>query len=485
MRTEPASGAPALVGAVRTWALEQRPDLREAVQTFWGRLALVAVFTALAQWGGLSAVYVLAAAAFAYAPAQRTWIALGAAAVALVRQSDPWLERLAPVLAESALAPSQAKALTLAMLALYLAAAWAALAWTHRQPDFFLARRPVLLQASACLLLAVLASLAALPGALRLAVWVLLCVAGTQMWMLAYALQDRRTQVPVALAQQMAWFHPFWRASMGSLAPTPFGKGAAFLRRHQAQTGDELALTQIKALKLLTWALVLAGLNAGLLQLAGWLGVPPAEAVFEAFVAGRPHAWGLNWASLIVSAANAALALAVVGHKIVAVARLAGFRLPRNTWRPLEARTLAEFWNRYYYYFKELLVDFFFYPTFFRLFRRHPRLRVFVATFMAAGVGNALFHFLRDIHLVAILGWRDAVAGYLGNVFYCTVLAVGIGVSQARLSAGRRLGNGWLARLWQGLCVWGFFVVLRVFGEESRHFSFSDRLGFFFNLWGM
>jgi len=45
---------------------------------------------------------------------------------------------------------------------------------------------------------------------------------------------------------------------------------------------------------------------------------------------------------------------------------MAGFATLRNTYRPLESRSIAEFWNRYYYYFKEMLISFFFYPTFFR-----------------------------------------------------------------------------------------------------------------------
>ena len=56
--------------------------------------------------------------------------------------------------------------------------------------------------------------------------------------------------------------------------------------------------------------------------------------------------------------------------------------------------TLVEFWNRYYYYFKELLVRFFFMPVFMQLggkLRDWPRLRLFVAVFAAAFVGNIYY----------------------------------------------------------------------------------------------
>ncbi len=469
----------------RAWALDEMPGLRQAVQTRGGQLALVAAFTGLAQAGSVGWPYVLAAAAFAYLPAWRSAIALAAAVLGLVRSAPAWLEMLAPQVAESSLSPSTARALVLAVLALYLAWAWAVLRWARTHPDCLLARRPVLAQWALAALLAALASLPQWPAGLRLGLWLLLCVWGTQMWLLAYALRDQRARAAGPLPLQLAWLHPFWRAGVGTLAATPFGKGAAFLQRHQARTAEELAVTQLKAFKLLAWALLLAGLNSAWLALAARLGIPDTQAVFAAFMAGQPHGRLVAWASLVVASVSAALMLAVVGHKLIAVARLAGFRLPRNTWRPLQARTLADFWNRYYHYFKELLVDFFFYPTFFRLFRTHPRLRVFFATFMAAGVGNAAFHFLRDIHWVARLGWQQALLAYSSNLVYCAVLALGIAVSQARLSAGRVPAQGWAARLWQVLCVWGFFVVLRVFGEESRSFGLSDRWSFFLSLFGV
>ena len=37
---------------------------------------------------------------------------------------------------------------------------------------------------------------------------------------------------------------------------------------------------------------------------------------------------------------------------------------------------VVEFWNRFYYYFKELLVEFFFYPVYARYFRNHQRRRL-------------------------------------------------------------------------------------------------------------
>ena len=46
------------------------------------------------------------------------------------------------------------------------------------------------------------------------------------------------------------------------------------------------------------------------------------------------------------------------------VALLFGVTLPRNFALPYASTSVVEFWNRYFYYFKELLSTFFFMPAF-------------------------------------------------------------------------------------------------------------------------
>ena len=179
------------------------------------------------------------------------------------------------------------------------------------------------------------------------------------------------------------------------------------------------------------------------------------------------------------------LYMSVFGGTIIAAARLAGFRLLRNTWRPLEATTLAEFWNRYYFYYKELLVDHFFYPAFLRYFRNHRRLRIFFATFSAACVGNLIFHFIRDIHFVADMGLWNAVVGDQSHAFYTFVLAIGVALSQMRVGT-RKVSKGWLrGRLLPCLWVVGFFCVLHVFDAPlDREHSIWQRGQFLLYLLG-
>jgi hypothetical protein len=88
---------------------------------------------------------------------------------------------------------------------------------------------------------------------------------------------------------------------------------------------------------------------------------------------------------------------------------------------------------------------------------------MFFATFMAACVGNLMFHFIRDIRFVAELGWWKAVSGEASHAFYTFLLAVGVGVSQMRTRNPEQI-KGWLrGRVLP--CVWVilFFCVLHVF----------------------
>jgi D-alanyl-lipoteichoic acid acyltransferase DltB (MBOAT superfamily) len=169
----------------------------------------------------------------------------------------------------------------------------------------------------------------------------------------------------------------------------------------------------------------------------------------------------------------------------VGIARLAGYRLPRGCWRPLESQNLMEYFNRFQYYFKEMLVDFFFIPTFFKYFRNHPRLRMFFATFMAAGVGNGLWHFFRDIDLIATQGPINAFGTFASYIFYCIILATFVGISQVRVSMGIRPSSTKLGRIYSFILVWSFVTCMHVFSVDSINHSLGDRLLFLQSLFGV
>ena len=106
---------------------------------------------------------------------------------------------------------------------------------------------------------------------------------------------------------------------------------------------------------------------------------------------------------------------------------------------------------------------------------------------MAAGVGNALYHFVRDVDRVLSLGPVLAIEQYGSYVFYCVALATAIGISQVRTGGApmpRTAGLG--MRLRSFASVWGFVVLIHVFGGiEDRSITFLDRLTFLAHQFGI
>jgi hypothetical protein len=366
------------------------------------------------------------------------------------------------------------------MLCLFFVAAIGILRRVQRMPQSLFARRPLLLLLALETFLCGLGSFGLLHGWPRALLWSAILVFTPYLWFLPFAIADLRSRAPSPLTLQLATLRPFW-----SPAYLPFGKGAAFLRKHLSTTPREIAVTQMKAIKLLIWANMLFALRAALGRVfLDFAHIPDPHDAIDALIAGHPYAPALGWAALLLATARYALQAAAWAHLFIGIARLAGYRLPRGSWRPLEARTLMDYFNRFHYYFKELLVDLFFMPTFFRMFRNHPRLRMFFATFMAAGVGNAIWHFCRNIALVATEGVGSAVASFTSYLFYAVVLAAGVGLSQVRANRGIRPAATVTARIYSFVFVWFFVVCIHIFGDGSRIHTLGQRLRFIAFLFG-
>lgn len=329
--------------------------------------------------------------------------------------------------------------------------------------------------------LAIVGSVPMLGATLQGLAWSAATALTAAMWFIAYAVSNTTGRQAQPGERHLGVLHPFWGSTT-----VPYGKGAAYLAKFEARTDAELAVTQIKAAKLVLWAKLLSGASIAFHMFVHvWAGVPGLTQAVAALAAGHPWSRALSLAAIPVNFIDSLFSLAVMGHVFVGCCRYAGFRIPRNTCRPLEARSVAEFWNRYYYYFKELLVDFFFLPAFSRLQGWPARVRVVAATFCAAGLGNYLFHFFRDIYLVRTLGPAQAIIGSQTYAFYCLVLSLGIASSQlvpARASASQTSGIG---RIFAFLRVVGFYCMLSLFSYEGRTLTLSDHFHFFFYLLGL
>ena len=470
--------------AWRMPSIEKHPGLVAFVQTWPGKLALFALFGALMRTlsGQLWLETTLAAAGVALAGRRRRQAAL-VATVALLVLGPEWFDfgAVAAALRQESLdAILQLGWLRAGALLVFLPLAAAILYLARRFREHPWLRRPVLVQHGLYLGLLALAASHALRGVPAVVTWSFLAVFSAYFWFLAYALLDQRRREPQPLLLQLATFHPFFGSS-----PVPYGKGANNWSRVEPETAEDLAVTQLKGFKLIVWALVLEVLARGFRRAVyGELGIPPLKSAFESFLqTGQAPALGLL--SIIANFPEQLLLIAIWGHVIIATARLAGFRLLRNTYRPLSSRSIAEFWNRFYYYFKEILVDVYFYPTYLRWFKRHPRLRIAFATFMAAGIGNFFYHFVRDHHRIAEVGLLEALVRSQTYAFYCLVLVAGIVISQLR---GRKLeaDAGWLrGQVRPALGVAVFFCFLSLFDGPGGHAALSQHFGFLLQVLGV
>jgi D-alanyl-lipoteichoic acid acyltransferase DltB (MBOAT superfamily) len=203
----------------------------------------------------------------------------------------------------------------------------------------------------------------------------------------------------------------------------------------------------------------------------------------DAQVLGNPYPWGIRWLALISLFVTNILELSIWGHKAIALCRMAGFNAFRMTYRPLTATSISEFFNRIHWYLKEMLATFFFYPTYLRYFKRHPRVRVFVATMAAAGLGNFIFHFLAFDWHVYEKGLWGALKSFHHYAVYCLILGTAIGISQIRILSKRRPAPTGARKVLAIAGVLLFYCLLSNFDNETRRdLTIVDYGSYFLNL---
>jgi hypothetical protein len=357
-----------------------------------------------------------------------------------------------------------------------------------RSHGTWLYRRPVAALLTGYFVLLTIASYAPFTATQQAYLWGFLIILGHYIWFLAYSLQDRNAAPGTKFIYQLGHYQPFWGGTN-----TPFPKGAAYLRKIEAKNAEELAVSQLKGIKLLYWAFILSivlGIFKMLvygspfynLALPADLAIPSVNDALAHTRSGEPYQWYINWAVVLANFIKSMLVLSIWGHIIIATCRMAGFKALRNTCSPLRSKTIAEFWNRYYYYFKELLVEFFFYPTFLRFFKTRPRLRMFMATMAAAGLGNMLYHFFRDIHIIMQLGIWGALKAFQVYVFYGLLLGTAIGLSQLR-NQNRKPNPHWFRTyITAPVIVLGFYCITHIFGLPYPGYGLDVYFQFLMNM---
>ena len=472
------------------WLTIDRNDAAVAfVTTPAGKAAIVVAFVAVlfaTQTVSTFAVALIAltVALVAAFPAQRALIIAGVslAYVVLRPYRNPQWTDLQAGLGGAVTLPGGAMGLQIASVVAFLVFAAAFLQVMRMRPKSFVARRPVItLMTLWGAMFAVTLALDGINANVTASLWIVTGVSISCLWMLAYAAIDLKGRLEMPFAARATLMRPFWGGET-----VPIGKSWGYLSKFDAKTEEDLAATRLKALKLIVWTFLLAvALKCTEFVLYDWLTMPRLEAAISAHAEGASAGRAMHWASLVSNYFVDLMVIAVWGHGIVATVRMVGFRIPRNTYRPLDARSLAEFWNRYYFYFKEFLVDIFFYPAFLRWFKSNTKLRIAFATLCAAGLGNFLYHFTRESHVFADRSFWDAVAVFHSAMFYSAMLAAGLIISQWRGRKAKPEDGFWRWHVWPRLNVMAFFCFLKIFDDLDGEGTLSDRFVFTGHLFGL
>jgi hypothetical protein len=475
-----------LFDRVRAWRfipLETYPGIVALVQRPVGKLLLFVLFAILLRpFSSLWLPVTIFAAMAAYAGQYRSTV-VTLATLGVLFLFPGWIDwtPASLVAVQEGIAPQLVHQLNLTILPLFFLVSGAGLycvrLWSNRP----ILRRPIVSLHAAFILLLLLSASGWLHGMPCIALWSFLTAFGAYFWFLCYALKDMKAKDAKSIPAQFGVFHPFWGSST-----TPIGKGAAYLRKVEAKNPSDLATSQLKGLKLLMWVFVLKLISINMQCFAvGFLHIPTLDDALAQHMSGHPLPSYTCWGSIVYTFFRGMVDVAIFGDVCVAGARIAGYPILRNSYRPLSSKTFADFWNRYYYYFKELLVEVFFFPTFLRYFKGNMRLRLFVATFMAAGVGNWTFHMMKGIKSVPQIGLLNTLVASQNYVFYCIVLSIGIGLSQTKKPSTASRRHGWLrGEALPSLTVIVVYCLLEVFMYPYSPYSLKDHFSFLFHCFG-
>ena len=470
----------------RAWLeVDRNESAQRLVQSLAGRIALVMIFSGICFASGNFSTAALALIAVSLLgivllPAWRITVICGASLFYLGMRPfriEPWRDL---IWSKTNALPFGLPPLALqgAGVVLFLAFAAGFLFWQRANSGTKPAKRPILTLILIWFGLFAVSLATPTDTVASSILWTLTGVFVSSIWFLAYAAADQKTKDTTATAARASLMRAFWGGSA-----TPIGKSFGYLNKFDAKDEIELAATRLKALKLVVWALWLTGLWVAFeWLLRDQLGLPELNAAILAHAYGVGFSGVQNWASLLSNYFLDLIIISIWGHFIVAIVRMCGYRIPRNTVNPLASRTLAEFWNRYFFYFKELLVDFFFYPTFVRWFKKSPKLRIAFATFCAAGVGNFLYHFMRETHVFATMEWQDALAVFQNAGFYSLALATGLILSQLRKRKPRPEDGFWRYEVTPRIGVIGFFCFLKIFDDITGIGTLTERAAFTISL---
>ncbi len=173
-----------------------------------------------------------------------------------------------------------------------------------------------------------------------------------------------------------------------------------------------------------------------------------------------------------------------VVHFKVGVWRICGYRIDPYFDRPWLSTNLVTLWTRFFFHYREFLVRAFYFPVFFCCFKRHPNVRIIVATMAAAGFGNMVWG-----HLVEEMYYEGMLFANFGHVLktwpYYILLGGGIAASQLYLRRRKRKRKPWtrgpriIGDVIAAYCTLQFYAIIHIFLRFTEESTIWDHFRLF------
>lgn len=207
-----------------------------------------------------------------------------------------------------------------------------------------------------------------------------------------------------------------------------------------ATSRAELAVCQIKAMKLLIWSKVIDTARAVIVSLFfaenslsqlyfSWIPTLSwpnytSTGIDTYLSMGLPL--GQIWATVLVNALCFTLLLSSFTGYSIAVLRLSGIYVPRAVFRPYLAQTFNGYFRRLLYFYSEILIYFFFFPAWraLRSLVSDKFYRRMLSLFFAVFAGGLVFHALENSDYVLYFGARDTAGFLVSQIPYFLAVAV-------------------------------------------------------------
>lgn len=287
---------------------------------------------------------------------------------------------------------------------------------------------------------------------------------------------------------------PFWSWSVRYLPLFDIKNEDGFLPLER----EALLAQQKRGLKILFWGvcgkLVLDFLNWTLfaspsaLQMINALPSLQLVSFYKGFGEALTSHSGIwqKWVAVVGHFLTVYINIAFIYAVPVGIARLAGFDLPAMFDQPWKAKSMAQFYGRFIFYYNQVLMEFFYIPSK-ELVKKYfsGRTKIAVALFLSVCFGGFIFHFIRDLPELIKLSFSQALLSYLKTLPYYFALGIFVGLSII-LRSGKE-ASGVLRQtlsVFSYLVIWSLIYSIFVASFHSQT-SLKDYLSYLSGMFGL